>query len=41
VEEMLIDDQGFDEFLNLVLDDAVLVGQVTKTQKEETRKPLG
>ncbi|RKU48223.1 mRNA splicing protein sme1 [Coniochaeta pulveracea] len=33
--------RGFDEFLNLVLDDAVLVGQVTKTQKEETRKPLG
>lgn len=33
--------RGFDEFLNLVLDDAVLVGQVTKTQPEETRKPLG
>lgn len=33
--------RGFDEFLNLVLDDAVVVGQVTKTQPEETRKPLG
>ncbi|CAK7271750.1 hypothetical protein SEPCBS57363_004782 [Sporothrix epigloea] len=33
--------RGFDEFLNLVLDDAVMVGQVTKTQPEETRKPLG
>ncbi|OAA65185.1 small nuclear ribonucleoprotein [Niveomyces insectorum RCEF 264] len=33
--------RGFDEFLNLVLDDAVVVGQITKTQSEETRKPLG
>ncbi|EFX02030.1 small nuclear ribonucleoprotein [Grosmannia clavigera kw1407] len=33
--------RGFDEFLNLVLDDAVVVGQITKTQEEETRKPLG
>lgn len=38
---MLTRKQGFDEFLNLVLDDAVVVGQITKTQEEETRKPLG
>lgn len=33
--------RGFDEFLNLVLDDAVVVGQITKTQEKETRKSLG
>jgi small nuclear ribonucleoprotein E len=32
--------QGFDEFMNLVLDDAVEVTQATKTQ-EESRRPLG
>jgi len=33
--------RGFDEFLNLVLDDAVMVGQVSKTQSQESRKLLG
>lgn len=33
--------QGFDEFMNLVLDDAVEVRQVTKTNEKESRRPLG
>ncbi|ODA81258.1 hypothetical protein RJ55_04222 [Drechmeria coniospora] len=35
--------RGFDEFMNLVIDNAVEVGLVTKssTNTEETRKPLG
>ncbi|KAF3798689.1 Small nuclear ribonucleoprotein E [Colletotrichum gloeosporioides] len=33
--------QGFDEFMNLVIDDAVEVKQVTKTNPEESRRPLG
>lgn len=33
--------QGFDEFMNLVIDDAVEVKQITKTNEKETRKPLG
>ncbi|KAL1891125.1 mRNA splicing protein sme1 [Ceratocystis pirilliformis] len=33
--------RGFDEFMNLVLDDAVEVKIVSKTNPEETRKPLG
>ena len=33
--------QGFDEFMNLVIDDAIEVGQVTKTNDTETRRPLG
>jgi hypothetical protein len=33
--------QGFDEFMNLVLDDAVEVKQITKTNDKETRRPLG
>ncbi|KAK0385931.1 hypothetical protein NLU13_7106 [Sarocladium strictum] len=33
--------RGFDEFMNLVLDDAVEVRQVTKTNPTETRKNLG
>ncbi|KKA30084.1 hypothetical protein TD95_004561 [Thielaviopsis punctulata] len=33
--------RGFDEFMNLVLDDAVEVKLVTKTNSEETRRPLG
>ncbi|KAL1854910.1 hypothetical protein VTK73DRAFT_8641 [Phialemonium thermophilum] len=33
--------RGFDEFLNLVLDDAVVVKQITKTNSEESRQPLG
>ncbi|QPG95578.1 hypothetical protein C2857_001262 [Epichloe festucae Fl1] len=32
---------GFDEFMNLVIDDAVEVAQVTKTNDKETRRPLG
>ncbi|MCJ1244961.1 mRNA splicing protein sme1 [Trapelia coarctata] len=32
--------QGFDEFMNLVIDDAVEVKQATKTE-EERRRPLG
>jgi small nuclear ribonucleoprotein E len=32
--------QGFDEFMNLVIDDAVEVKQATKTQ-EESRRQLG
>ncbi|KAH0490429.1 hypothetical protein TgHK011_001897 [Trichoderma gracile] len=33
--------RGFDEFMNLVIDDAVEVKQITKTNDKETRKPLG
>ncbi|KAJ6441551.1 bZIP transcription factor domain-containing protein [Purpureocillium lavendulum] len=33
--------RGFDEFMNLVIDDAVEVGLVTKTNEKEWRKPLG
>ncbi|CAM1508157.1 Fc.00g050050.m01.CDS01 [Cosmosporella sp. VM-42] len=33
--------RGFDEFLNLVLDDAVLVNLATKTKPEESRSSLG
>jgi small nuclear ribonucleoprotein E len=33
--------QGFDEFMNLVIDDAVEVKQVTKTNEKESRRPLG
>ncbi|KAK5798626.1 hypothetical protein VI817_004916 [Penicillium citrinum] len=32
--------RGFDEFMNLVIDDAVEVRQATKTE-EEKRRPLG
>ncbi|KAI1334808.1 small nuclear ribonucleoprotein E [Xylariaceae sp. FL0016] len=33
--------RGFDEFMNLVVDDAVEVKQVTKTNPEEKRRHLG
>ncbi|KAL5614630.1 hypothetical protein BROUX41_004729 [Berkeleyomyces rouxiae] len=33
--------RGFDEFMNLVLDDAVEVKIVSKTNPEETRRSLG
>ena len=33
--------QGFDEFMNLVIDDAIEVKQITKTNDKETRRPLG
>ena len=33
--------QGFDEFMNLVIDDAVEVKQVTKADPEEKRRELG
>ena len=33
--------QGFDEFMNLVIDDAVEVKQLSKNSPEETRRPLG
>ncbi|KAG6016297.1 hypothetical protein E4U43_003943 [Claviceps pusilla] len=33
--------RGFDEFMNLVIDDAVEVAQVTKSNDQETRRPLG
>ncbi|KAG6065311.1 hypothetical protein E4U32_007480 [Claviceps aff. humidiphila group G2b] len=33
--------RGFDEFMNLVIDDAVEVSQITKTNEEETRRSLG
>ena len=33
--------QGFDEFMNLVIDDAVEVKQPTKTDTEEKRRELG
>ncbi|EWG49409.1 small nuclear ribonucleoprotein E [Fusarium verticillioides 7600] len=33
--------RGFDEFMNLVIDEAVEVKQVTKTNEKETRRSLG
>ncbi|KAK0704202.1 hypothetical protein B0T21DRAFT_299290 [Apiosordaria backusii] len=33
--------RGFDEFMNLVIDDAVEVKQISKTNDTETRRPLG
>ncbi|KAF2732979.1 LSM domain-containing protein [Polyplosphaeria fusca] len=33
--------RGFDEFMNLVIDDAVEVHQATKDKKEETRRNVG
>ena len=33
--------QGFDEFMNLVIDDAVEVKQATKTDPSEKRRELG
>ncbi|KAK9773564.1 hypothetical protein SCAR479_09708 [Seiridium cardinale] len=33
--------RGFDEFMNLVIDDAVEVKQITKTNPEEKRRALG
>ncbi|KAI3402093.1 hypothetical protein diail_22 [Diaporthe ilicicola] len=33
--------RGFDEFMNLVVDDAVEVKQITKTNDKEERKNLG
>lgn len=33
--------RGFDEFMNLVIDDAVEVKQITKTNDKEERKNLG
>ncbi|KAK4100308.1 LSM-domain-containing protein [Parathielavia hyrcaniae] len=33
--------RGFDEFMNLVIDDAVEVKQITRTNDTETRRPLG
>ncbi|TDZ28216.1 Small nuclear ribonucleoprotein E [Colletotrichum spinosum] len=33
--------RGFDEFMNLVIDDAVEVKQVTKANLEESRRSLG
>ncbi|KAI1327472.1 small nuclear ribonucleoprotein E [Xylariaceae sp. FL0255] len=33
--------RGFDEFMNLVIDDAVEVKQPTKTNPEEQRRSLG
>jgi len=33
--------RGFDEFMNLVVDDAVEVKQPTKTNPEEARRNLG
>ncbi|KAI1763461.1 small nuclear ribonucleoprotein E [Hypoxylon sp. FL1150] len=33
--------RGFDEFMNLVIDDAVEVKQPTKTNPEEKRRSLG
>lgn len=33
--------RGFDEFMNLVIDDAVEVKQITKTNPEEKRRQLG
>ena len=35
------DFKGFDEFMNLVLDDAVEVKQPTKSDPEEKRRDLG
>lgn len=39
--QTLTPQQGFDEFMNLVIDDAVEVKQITKTNDKESRKPLG
>ncbi|GAB1316665.1 Small nuclear ribonucleoprotein E [Madurella fahalii] len=33
--------RGFDEFMNLVIDDAIEVKQISKTNDTETRRPLG
>ncbi|BFZ53090.1 mRNA splicing protein sme1 [Savitreella phatthalungensis] len=33
--------RGFDEFMNLVLDDAVSVSQSEKTPQDKRRRPLG
>ncbi|KAG9251507.1 small nuclear ribonucleoprotein E [Emericellopsis atlantica] len=33
--------RGFDEFMNIVLDDAVEVKQITKTNPTESRRSLG
>ncbi|KAK4171916.1 hypothetical protein QBC36DRAFT_339005 [Triangularia setosa] len=33
--------RGFDEFMNLVIDDAVEVKQISKTNDTETRRNLG
>ncbi|KAK2599177.1 mRNA splicing protein sme1 [Conoideocrella luteorostrata] len=33
--------RGFDEFMNLVIDDAVEVAQVTKNNDKESRRQLG
>lgn len=33
--------QGFDEFMNLVVDDAFEVKQPTKNDPDESRRPLG
>ncbi|KAJ9151908.1 hypothetical protein NKR23_g2838 [Pleurostoma richardsiae] len=33
--------RGFDEFMNLVIDDAIEVHQITKTNDKESRRPLG
>ncbi|KAK0643247.1 hypothetical protein B0T16DRAFT_415566 [Cercophora newfieldiana] len=33
--------RGFDEFMNLVIDDAIEVKQITKTNDTETRRHLG
>ncbi|KAI4135370.1 MAG: hypothetical protein LQ347_000736 [Umbilicaria vellea] len=33
--------RGFDEFMNLVIDDAIEVKQATKTDPEEKRRALG
>lgn len=33
--------EGFDEYMNLVVDDAVKVSTITKTERDETRTPLG
>ncbi|KAK3390252.1 small nuclear ribonucleoprotein E-like protein [Podospora didyma] len=33
--------RGFDEFMNLVVDDAVEIKQITKTNDKETRRELG
>ncbi|KAK4226776.1 small nuclear ribonucleoprotein E [Podospora fimiseda] len=33
--------RGFDEFMNLVIDDAVEVKQITKNNDKEERRPLG
>lgn len=40
IARLTISAQGFDEFMNLVVDDAVEVRMATKTE-EEKRRPLG